>query len=233
MNIDNFQTKFQGKAVDFDKYAGVQCADGARYWVEDVDGWNMPSAFFRPYEGNGRYGDDGVLDGFYSFKAGHQSIVANRQGKDRAGKEYRIDIINNQNDLQRGDLVFTTGSNQWGHTGIFVGRDGKIPNTFQLFDTNGANPKRPAFWWSNYNNSTFVGALRKVEINRPTPTPPKPKPQPKPPAQRTYTVKRGDTLSGIALKTLNNANRYKEIAKLNGITNPNLILPGQILKLPN
>lgn len=223
MNIDNFQTKFKGKLVDFDKYAGVQCADGARYFIEDIDGWNLQSAFFKPYEGNGRYGDDGVLDGFYSFRAGHQSVVASRTGKDKAGKDYRIDIISSHNDLQRGDLVFTTGSNQWGHTGIFVGRDKNIPNTFQLFDTNGANPKRPAFWWSNYNNSTFVGALRKVETGQPTP----------PPAQRTYTVKRGDTMSRIALQQLGNANRYKEIAKLNGIINPNLILPGQILKLPN
>lgn len=43
-----------------------------------------------------------------------------------------------------------------------------------------------------------------------------------------YTVQRGDTLWGIA-------RRYrtcpKRIARLNGITNPNLIYPGQILKI--
>ena len=79
MNIDNFQIKWNGKLLDFDKYAGVQCADGARQWVEDKDGWDMESAFFKPYRGNVKYGDDGVLDGFYSFKSGYISVVKNRE----------------------------------------------------------------------------------------------------------------------------------------------------------
>ena len=48
----------------------------------------------------------------------------------------------------------------------------------------------------------------------------------------TYTVKKGDTLSGIALKHLGSASRYGEIANLNGIKNPNTIFPGQKLKIP-
>lgn len=51
-------------------------------------------------------------------------------------------------------------------------------------------------------------------------------------SQRTYTVKRGDTLSGIALELLGKASRYGEIADLNNISNPNLIHPGQVLKIP-
>jgi LysM repeat protein len=48
----------------------------------------------------------------------------------------------------------------------------------------------------------------------------------------TYTVKSGDTLWAIAKKNLNNGSRYKEIAITNGIANPNLIYPDQVLKLP-
>lgn len=45
---------------------------------------------------------------------------------------------------------------------------------------------------------------------------------------KTYTVKSGDTLSGIASKY---GTTYQEIARKNGITNPNKIYPGQVLKI--
>ncbi len=53
-------------------------------------------------------------------------------------------------------------------------------------------------------------------------------------APATYTVQPGDTLSGIARKTLGDGNRWREIYELNRdqISNPNLIHPGMVLKLP-
>lgn len=48
----------------------------------------------------------------------------------------------------------------------------------------------------------------------------------------TYTVQSGDTLSGIALKLLGDAQRYAELAALNGISDPSKIYPGQVLVLP-
>jgi nucleoid-associated protein YgaU len=50
--------------------------------------------------------------------------------------------------------------------------------------------------------------------------------------QRTYTVKSGDTLWGIAKKELGSGSRYPEIVKLNGLKT-NTIYSGQILKLPS
>ena len=47
---------------------------------------------------------------------------------------------------------------------------------------------------------------------------------------KTYTVKSGDTLWKICQKQLGNGNRYPEIAKLNGIANPNKIFPGQVIR---
>ena len=49
--------------------------------------------------------------------------------------------------------------------------------------------------------------------------------------KKTYTVKKGDTLWNIAKKELGNGSRYKEIAELNNIANPNKIYPGQVFKL--
>jgi nucleoid-associated protein YgaU len=48
---------------------------------------------------------------------------------------------------------------------------------------------------------------------------------------KTYTVKKGDTLWGICKKYLGDGSKYPQIAKLNGIKNPNLIMIGQVIKL--
>ncbi|MBQ7758451.1 LysM peptidoglycan-binding domain-containing protein [Anaerotignum sp.] len=50
-------------------------------------------------------------------------------------------------------------------------------------------------------------------------------------AAATYTVQKGDCLWNIAKKQLGDGTKYKEIAQKNGISNPNLIYPGQVLKL--
>ena len=54
------------------------------------------------------------------------------------------------------------------------------------------------------------------------------------PATVTYTVQSGDTLSGIAKKFLGNANEYMEIFNANRdqLTDPDMIKPGQVLKIP-
>lgn len=44
----------------------------------------------------------------------------------------------------------------------------------------------------------------------------------------TYTVKNGDTLSGIANKF---GTTYQKLAEINGLSNPNIIYPGQVLKI--
>lgn len=48
---------------------------------------------------------------------------------------------------------------------------------------------------------------------------------------KTHTVKSGETLWAICKKELNDGSKYKEIASLNGINNPNLIHVGQVIKL--
>ena len=46
-----------------------------------------------------------------------------------------------------------------------------------------------------------------------------------------YTVKKGDCLWNIAKRELGDGTKYKEIARKNGISDPNRIYPGQVLKL--
>jgi lysozyme len=64
---------------------------------------------------------------------------------------------------------------------------------------------------------------------------PKPQPTPQPaPAAPTapssYTVQRGDSLSSIAPKF---NTTWQALASLNGLPNPNLIFPGQVLRVPS
>jgi len=61
-----------------------------------------------------------------------------------------------------------------------------------------------------------------------TPTPAPSQPLPPTATTQTYTVKKGDTLSGIAAKY---GTTYQHLAAINGISNPNLIYAGQVLKI--
>ena len=47
---------------------------------------------------------------------------------------------------------------------------------------------------------------------------------------KSYTVKKNDNLWEICRRVLGDGKRYKEIAQLNNIQNPNLIYPGQVIK---
>ena len=52
--------------------------------------------------------------------------------------------------------------------------------------------------------------------------------KPAAPAKRTYTVRSGDTLSAIAARF---GTSWQVLAQKNGLANPNLIFPGQVLKI--
>ncbi|MFP5417154.1 MAG: LysM peptidoglycan-binding domain-containing protein [Actinomycetes bacterium] len=55
-------------------------------------------------------------------------------------------------------------------------------------------------------------------------------PAPVEPELRTHTVRKGDTLSAIGQKY---GVKWRDIAALNGIANPDLIHPGQVFRIPN
>jgi len=57
---------------------------------------------------------------------------------------------------------------------------------------------------------------------------------PPPPTEMAYTVLSGDSLSKIAKKVYGDANKWRRIYEANTdqIKNPDLIHPGQILKIP-
>ncbi len=50
--------------------------------------------------------------------------------------------------------------------------------------------------------------------------------------QAEYTVRDGDTLAIVCRMYYGNLDKLQEICDLNGITDPNTILPGQKIVLP-
>lgn len=79
-------------------------------------------------------------------------------------------------------------------------------------------------------NLIYVGQVLKVtETKKEEPKQEEPKEEPKQETQEvTYTVKAGDTLGAIAEKY---GTTYQELARINGIENPNLIYVGQVIKI--
>lgn len=74
----------------------------------------------------------------------------------------------------------------------------------------------------------FSGVQSGSSTTEPEATPPEPAPL------RTYTVKPGDSLSKIAKNEYGDASAWRRIFEANRdqIDNPDLIHPGQVLKVP-
>ena len=87
--------------------------------------------------------------------------------------------------------------------------------------------------WREYGVKTIV--LKKKASGKTTASASKSRSTASAPKKKTHTVKKGDTLWGIAKKYLGDGGRYKEIYNLNKgkIKNPNVIQVGQVLTLPS
>lgn len=113
---------------------------------------------------------------------------------------------------KNGDIGVSYGSNaRYGH--IFIYYNG------QAFAQNVAGSPVARLTPLSYQGR-IVGYLRPKFILQ--------TPQTNGSSANTYTVKAGDTLSAIAAKY---GTTYQELARLNGIANPNVISVGQVIKL--
>ena len=126
----------------------------------------------------------------------------------------------------------------YGHTAMYLYSTGT--NTAMVND---ANYTPLAVSTHNMNISGWVwvvpGDYKPAPEPTPTPTP-TPEPSPAPVSSNTYTVRKGDTLGGIAIK-MGWCNGFKlfgddgyaqKIAEKNGIKNRGLIYPNQVIVKP-
>ncbi|MFF5993470.1 LysM peptidoglycan-binding domain-containing protein [Lysinibacillus sp. KU-BSD001] len=93
---------------------------------------------------------------------------------------------------------------------------------FRPFGTKKLNVKSSPASTSNKSNANANQKKVTVEKQRPTTGKQTPK---------THTVKEGETLWAIAKRHLGDGSKYTELAKLNNLSNPNLLKVGQVIKL--
>ena len=147
MTYDEFQSRYIGKAVDFDGVAGVQCVDLADQYLKDVFG--ITGVWV-----------SGARDFYNSFPS-YPSLV-----------KY-FDRVPNTRELvvKKGDLV-VWGGGRWGHVAIGTGR-GDI-DRFESFEQNTLGRHEPAqLVMHTFNNRTgadschpVLGVLRPKEQER-------------------------------------------------------------------
>jgi LysM domain len=111
---------------------------------------------------------------------------------------------------------------------VLYGFDGPAWSSNTATDEVPAAPAAPA---AEAQEPEVIPAAEEV----PAPAPPEPEPAPAPtppPAPRTYTVISGDTLWAISERFYGDGNKYQVIADASGVSNPDLIYPGQVLTIP-
>ena len=154
-----------------------------------------------------------------------------------AGNDFVVYWKDSYNKIQAGDwLVFDGG--QFGHVGMALG--GVVNGYVTLLGENqGGTACQGGGAATNIINisiKNLIGFYRPKAYIKPEP---KPTPAPTPaPSVETYTVKKGDTLGGIARKLgwytgkklFGNDGYAQALAEFNGIKNRGLIYPGQVIK---
>ena len=185
MTYNEFKNKYNGKYVDYDGSYGSQCWDLGEFYFTECLG--LPAS---------------VLAGC--------GLVSNMlyQPK-RAELDKYFDEVPT-NDMRQGDVCIW----EYGHIAIFDNWDG---NSCWYFSQN-PNPCQVM--------TINVGGLHAFRLKGSEPAP-----EPEPiTGDIYYTVVSGDTLSEIASRY---GTTYQELAKYNGIENPDLIFPGQVIRIPS
>lgn len=139
-----------------------------------------------------------------------------------------------------GIMVWQKGSTLSGNDGAgHVAIVEKIIDGNTIYTSESGYGSKTAFWNSTRNNNngrwglasgyTFRGCIVNPVIGDVHYVAPV-QPSPSTSNDVVYTVVKGDTLSGIASKY---GTTYQKLAEYNNISNPNLIIVGQKIKIPN
>ena len=114
---------------------------------------------------------------------------------------------------------------------IVTGTDINIPvfiESIEYGESGGSNDVEYVMTLSEYRYISTTSSSNSVAL--PVSTERAVETEPETPS--TYTVVAGDCLRNISRKFYGTQAQYKEIAAINGIKNPDLIFPGQVLTLP-
>lgn len=166
---------------------------------------NMPVYFAVDWDA--QPGEQGAID---EYLRGAASII----GADRVGVYGGYNVI---------DRCMNNGTAKW-FWQTYAWSGGRVREGIHLYQYLNGQNINGAVDFNRTSLDNYGQASKAGQVNPSVPTPSKPQPN----AGGTYTVVRGDTLSGIAARY---GTTVAALASLNGISNPNLIYVGQVLRL--
>ncbi len=223
------------------KYAGCKEADGSHKKI--IDGYNAHKPLARGYAV--RYTDAwcATFVSFVAIKCGLTDVMPTecgcgamielykKKGRWQENDAYRpspADII--MYDWQDSGVGDNTGYPD--HVGIVVSVSGDTIKIIEGNISDSVGYRNIKVNAKNIRGYCLPDYASKATSKQPAPPkqPAQQKPQQNQTAgERTYTVKKGDTLSKIASKY---GTTYQKLAAYNGIANPNVINVGQIIRIP-
>lgn len=240
MFLNEFINKYNGQKVDFDGAYGAQCVDLFRVFNRDVLEIEQPRGVKGAKDFWANYDTDSVLQAnfdriantpefvpilgdvavFYNDTHGHISICTGENSDTKVFESF------DQN-YPYGSACHKIQHNYSNFYGVLRPKNqDKIRQVIRKLNEEIADEVIKQMWGNgeerknrlvgagyNYNDVQAI-VNQKLNVNKTSET--------------TYTVKKGDTLSAIA-KRYNTT--YQEIARKNNIANPNIIHPGQVLKI--
>lgn len=166
---------------------------------------NMPVYFAVDWDA--QPGEQGAID---EYLRGAASVI----GADRVGVYGGYNVI---------DRCMNNGSAKW-FWQTYAWSGGKVREGIHLYQYLNGQNINGAVDFNRTSLDNYGQASKAGQVNPSVPTPS----QPAPNAGGTYTVVRGDTLSGIAARY---GTTVAALAAANGISNPNLIYVGQVLRV--
>jgi nucleoid-associated protein YgaU len=172
--------------------------------------------FFDTYEGAPQDSDSGLLASLRTalvpdnpFSAGTPSYTDVRDHTDKVAN-----LVLVQSELHRPPVCHL----QWGKIVLFEGVLTQLHQDFTFFMPNGT-PVRATLGCTFMAYRTFDKAVTQVQLHSAD-------------VPRRRIVRRGDTLTSIALDEYNDRTQWRTIAGANNIDNPRALAPGQVLVIP-
>ena len=172
--------------------------------------------FFDTYEGKPEEAEAGLMGALRDSLVPDNPFEAGTPNATNV-KEYTTKVANLahvQSELHRPPVCLL----QWGKTELFRGVLTQLHQDFTFFMPDGT-PVRATLGCTFMAYRTFSTAASDVELHSAD-------------VDKRRVVRRGDTLSGIAVQEYNDPAKWREIARENNIDDPRALLPGQVLVIP-
>ena len=172
--------------------------------------------FFDTYEGKPRSDEASLLGALRGSLVPDNLLEAGTPSATSVAEYTRkvASLTHVQSELHRPPVCLL----QWGKTVLFRGVLTQLHQDFTFFLPDGT-PVRATLACTFMAYRTYEIAAADVELHSAD-------------VEKRRVVRRGDTLSGIAVEEYGDPARWREIAAENDIDNPRTLVPGQVLVIP-